>query len=54
MQSEGYIKGRGAQHQVANRFSLHSHELRDDFLNHCQLEGDEAVDSKTTFIDTFP
>ena len=54
MQSEGYIKGRGAQHQVANRFSLHSHELRDDFLNHCQLEGDEAVDSRTSFIDTLP
>ena len=54
MQDGGIIKGRGAQHQVANRFALHSYELRDDFLNHCALEEEEAFDSRTTFIDTFP
>ncbi len=54
MERENYIKGRGAQHQVSNRFLSHSHELRDDFLNHCALEEEEAVNTKTTFIDTFP
>ncbi|GAB2763010.1 PA0069 family radical SAM protein [Actinomadura fibrosa] len=28
--------------------------MRDDFLNYCAAEGDEAIDSKTSFIDTFP
>lgn len=28
--------------------------MRDDFLNHCALEEEEAENSKTTFIDTFP
>ena len=48
------IKGRGAQHQVKNRFSIHSNELRDDFLNHCAVEGEEATNTNTVFIDTFP
>lgn len=54
MERNDIIKGRGAQEQVANRFLSLSHELRDDFLNHCAVEGDEARDSKTTLIDTFP
>jgi DNA repair photolyase len=49
-----HIKGRGAQHQVANRFFELSYEMRDDFLNYCAAEGEEATDSRTTFIDTFP
>ena len=54
MKGSEYIKGRGAQHQVTNRFSAHSYEMRDDFLNYCATEGEEAIDSKTSFIDTFP
>lgn len=54
MQRENYIKGRGAQNQVANRFLEHSYEMRDDFLNYCAAEGEEARDTRTTFIDTFP
>lgn len=54
MKGSEYIRGRGAQEQVANRFAQHSYELRDDFLNYCAAEGDEAIPSKTTFIDTFP
>ena len=54
MSSEEYIKGRGAQLNVANRFHEHSHETRDDFLNYCASEGDEARESKTTIIETFP
>ena len=48
------IKGRGAQKRVANRFFEHSHELRDDFLNYCEKEGDEAENNKTLYLDTFP
>ncbi len=54
MSSDGFIKGRGAQLNVANRFHEHSHEMRDDFLNYCAAEGDEARESRTTIIDTFP
>ena len=41
------IKGRGAQRQLNNRFFELSHELRDDFLEYCRLEG-EASDSNKT------
>ncbi|WBL25585.1 PA0069 family radical SAM protein [Zunongwangia sp. HGR-M22] len=49
-----YIKGRGAQSNVPNRFDVHNHEFRDDFLNYCAAEGDDFQESKTTIIDTFP
>jgi DNA repair photolyase len=49
-----YIKGRGAQQQVNNRFAAHSYEMRDDFLNFCAIEGEEATSSKTSFLETFP
>ncbi len=49
-----YIKGRGAQHHTPNKFLEHTSELRDDFLNHCALEGDEPQNTKTNFIATFP
>lgn len=51
---EGYIKGRGAQLNVSNRFDSQSHEFRDDYLNYCAMEGDEAQNTKTVLIDTFP
>lgn len=51
---ELFIKGRGAQVNVSNKFSALSHEFRDDFLNYCSLEGEEASESKTTIIETFP
>lgn len=54
MSSENFIKGRGAQFNVSNRFDEHSHETRDDFLNYCAAEGDEAREDKTTIIETFP
>lgn len=49
-----YIKGRGAQHQVKNRFDALAYEMRDDFLNYCAAEGEEASSSKTSFLETFP
>lgn len=54
MERSDYIKGRGAQHQVKNRFDSLGYELRDDFLNYCAAEGEEPTSSKTSFIDTFP
>ena len=54
MSGRNYIKGRGAQQQVSNRFSMHSHQMRDDFLNYCAAEGEEASSTKTVFLDTFP
>ena len=51
---EVFTKGRGAQINIPNKFSALSHEFRDDFLNYCDMEGDEVSNSKTTIIDTFP
>ena len=47
-------KGRGAQLNVANRFDAQDHELREDFLNYCVLEGEEPRSNKTVLIDTYP
>jgi len=54
MASDDFIKGRGAQLNVSNRFHEHSHEMRDDFLNYCAVEGEESRESRTTIIETFP
>lgn len=54
MEGNNFIKGRGAQHQINNRFAAFSYEMRDDFLNYCAVEGEEASDSKTSFIETYP
>ncbi|WP_459210461.1 PA0069 family radical SAM protein [Aquimarina rhabdastrellae] len=54
MKSDSYIKGRGAQHHTHNRFSALKHEMRDDFLNFCALEGEQVEQHQTSFIDVFP
>ncbi|MGB6152385.1 MAG: PA0069 family radical SAM protein [Pricia sp.] len=54
MNSERYIKGRGAQQNTPNRFLENSHEIRDDFLEFCRLEGEEADRNKTQYIPIFP
>ena len=46
--------GRGAQRNVHNRLFELKHELRDDFLNHCELEGEIAQSNKTNYIEVFP
>jgi DNA repair photolyase len=48
------IKGRGAQRKVHNRFFELQHELRDEFLNYCDTEGEEAASNKTNYIEVFP
>jgi DNA repair photolyase len=49
-----YIKGRGAQINVHNRFFAESQEMLDDFLNYCAVEGDAPDDNKTSFLEVFP
>ncbi|WP_299363399.1 PA0069 family radical SAM protein [Winogradskyella sp.] len=48
------IKGRGAQSNVHNRFFELSHEMRDDFLEFCEKEGETADKNKTLYLDVFP
>ncbi|SFW30645.1 DNA repair photolyase [Sinomicrobium oceani] len=54
MEKESYIKGRGAQANVKNRFHEMSHEMRNDFLEYCRLEGEEADPDKTQYLKVFP
>ncbi len=54
MKPKNHIKGRGAQEKVHNKFSKNHHELRDDFLNYCEREGEQIDRFRTTYIETFP
>lgn len=49
-----YIKGRGAQANPPNKFLESQHELRDDFLEFCHHENEDAVDPKTLYQPVFP
>lgn len=52
--SQHPIKGRGAQQRVPNTFFELSHELRDDFLNHCEKEGEVPESNHTKYIEVHP
>lgn len=52
--SDGILKGRGAQKNVHNRFSENKHETLDEYLNFCALEGEEADNNKTNYLEVFP
>ena len=52
--NESFIKGRGAQLNVSNKFEAQQHEFRDDFRNYCATEGDELQNNHTVLIDAFP
>jgi len=54
LKSQEYLKGRGAQGNVHNRFLKQVYEQRDDFLEFCRLEGEEADFNKTEYIPIFP
>ncbi len=54
MNPKSAIKGRGAQLNVPNRFFELRHEMRDDFLEFCQKEGEKADKNRTLYIDVFP
>lgn len=49
-----YIKGRGAQKNVHNRFVAQEMEMLDDFLNYCAAEGDAPDSNRTQFLEVFP
>ncbi|MEP1489935.1 MAG: PA0069 family radical SAM protein [Algibacter sp.] len=54
MNPKSAIKGRGAQLNVPNRFFELSHEMRDDFLEFCNKEGEESDKNKTQYLKVFP
>ncbi|GMN07677.1 PA0069 family radical SAM protein [Croceitalea sp. MTPC5] len=54
MNPEKFLKGRGAQKNVHNRFDRHVYEIRDDFLEFCRIEGETCDNNKTQYIPIFP
>ena len=54
MDAKSVIKGRGAQLNTHNRFFELQYEMRDDFLEYCRKEGEEADKNKTLYLDVFP
>lgn len=54
MKKKEFIKGRGAQQNVHNRFLQHVYEMRDDFLEFCRIEGEDADNNQTQYIPIFP
>jgi len=49
-----FIKGRGAQKKVHSRFLKHEHQVLDEYLNFCEIEGELADKNKTKYIDVHP
>ncbi|NAY91502.1 PA0069 family radical SAM protein [Muricauda sp. JGD-17] len=54
MINKDFIKGRGAQKNTPNKFFQHIYEIREDFLEFCRLEGENAESNKTNYIPIFP
>jgi len=54
LNQKDYIKGRGAQQNTHNRFFEHIYETRDDFLEFCRVEGEDADNNRTQYIPVFP
>ena len=54
MSKKKFLKGRGAQINVHNRFLKEVYEKRDDFLEYCRIEGEDAERTKTEYIPIFP
>ncbi|MFD1161145.1 PA0069 family radical SAM protein [Hwangdonia seohaensis] len=54
MNPKSTIKGRGAQQNVPNRFFELRHDIRDDFLEYCQKEGEASDKNKTLYLEVFP
>jgi DNA repair photolyase len=54
LKQKEYLKGRGAQQNTPNRFFQYSNETRDDFLEFCRIDGEEADTNKTQYIPIFP
>ncbi|APY11085.1 radical SAM protein [Seonamhaeicola sp. S2-3] len=54
MNPKSPLKGRGAQLNVPNKFLEFSHEMRNDFLEFCHKEGEQADKNKTRYLEVFP
>ena len=52
--NDKFTKGRGAQQNTPNKFLEHFHEIEEDFLEFCRLEGEESDNNKTQYIPVFP
>lgn len=52
--SKKTLNGRGAQKNIQNRFFENKHEILDEYLNFCEVEGEEADRNKTNYIGVFP
>ncbi len=53
-EEQDFIKGRGAQKNVQNRFESQSAETLDEYLNYCAAEGDLPESNRTHFQEVFP
>jgi len=54
LKQENYLKGRGAQQNTHNRFFKDIYETRNDFLEFCRIEGEEALNNRTQYLPIFP
>ncbi len=54
MKKQEFRKGRGAQQNTPNRFLEHIYETRDDFLEFCRVDGEEADNNRTQYIPIYP
>ncbi|NKI31040.1 PA0069 family radical SAM protein [Croceivirga thetidis] len=54
MSKQDFLKGRGAQKNVHNRFLKDVYEKREDFLEYCRIEGEDAERIKTEYLPIFP
>lgn len=52
--SADHLKGRGAQHNSRNKFQEFYSEIREDFLEYCWKEGEQADKNKTEYLPIFP
>lgn len=52
--SKKTLNGRGAQKNIQNRFFENKHEILDEYLNFCEVEGEEADRNKTNYIGVLP
>lgn len=54
-QEKRFMKGRGAQLRVSNRFEEHTHEVDEEFLEHLANEDEDVSQSKSTaYIKVYP
>lgn len=48
------FRGRGAQKKQHNQFEQFHHETRDDYLQYCEVEGEQQHNNQTNYQQVFP